>query len=209
MKFTKEEAVEKLNQKLTNGGKKPLRMSARTLEGQTETLLNLIANDETELDDFVEKIIPSLEAINSNMEHDMSEFIKKQTPTPTPAPKPNPTPGPEDALAKALERLSILEEKEASRGREAAIETKRKEIREYLSKNGVKNKEWVDMALGMVTLKEDVEVEGSAKEILALYNKSLAGGEPFVPGQPTPGGAGAPNYDDVKAIIKRNSGVQK
>ena len=31
MKFTKEQAVEKLNQELTNSGKKPLRMSAKWL----------------------------------------------------------------------------------------------------------------------------------------------------------------------------------
>ena len=76
MKFTKKEACEKLTALLTNGGKKPLRMSAKTLESHVETLMTLLDNDELELDDFVNKVKPMLESTNSNVEHDVSRGIK-------------------------------------------------------------------------------------------------------------------------------------
>ena len=64
MKFTKEQAFEKLKAILTNSGKKPLRMSEQSINKQLETLMPLIASEETELDDFVEKVKPTFETMN-------------------------------------------------------------------------------------------------------------------------------------------------
>ena len=44
MKFTKEQAFEILRSNLTNGGKKTLRMSEKSINAQLDTLIPLVAN---------------------------------------------------------------------------------------------------------------------------------------------------------------------
>ena len=77
MKFTKEQAFENLKGFLTNNGKKTLRMSEKSINKQLETLMPLVANDEMELADFVEKVKPTFETMNSNAEKDNSDFVKQ------------------------------------------------------------------------------------------------------------------------------------
>ena len=52
-------------------------MSEKSLRSQIETLMPLLADEEMELETFVEKVKPSFEVMNSNAEHDRSSFIKK------------------------------------------------------------------------------------------------------------------------------------
>ena len=53
MKFTNEDAYKKLVAKLTANGEK-LNLSQRSINEQIEALLPLVANDEMELEDFVD-----------------------------------------------------------------------------------------------------------------------------------------------------------
>lgn len=210
MKFTKEEAIEKLNQVLTNGGKKPLRMSERTLKGQVETLLTFISDDEMELDDFVNKVKGGLESINSNIEHDTSEAIKDykdKNPLPKPEPpKPDPK---EDPNSELLRRLKELEDRETARSREATISSKRSEIKKYLSENNVKNDKWIETALGMMSIDENTDVEERGKQMLGFYNDSLAGGEVIPPVTPKPGSGNTSDaFAAVKALRKRREEVE-
>ena len=206
MKFTKEQAVEKLNQVLTNNGKKSLRMSAKTLEAQTETLLALVGDEEMELDAFVEKVKGALESVNSNIEHDNSDFIKeykKANPKPAePEPK-GKEPGEEDPLKKALEQIADIQRQLQAREEQIAIEAKRSEIRKYLDTNNVKDDKWIDSVLSIATIGKDDNAEEKGKVYLELYNRSRAGGAPITPKTPTAGGeSGDDSFAAVRAILK-------
>lgn len=212
MKFTKEEAVEKLKLLLTNNGKKTLRMSTRTLEGHTESLMALVADDETELDDFVEKVKGNLEAVNSNMEHDYSDFVKNYKPTPKQEPpkKDDDDDKGNDPNKALLDRIAALEKMNADREAETKRKEKRSQIRKYLSDNNVDNNDWVDRMLKVTSIADEDDVEEKGKELLDIYNASLAGagGSDFTPRNPKPGDNDQTGqYDDVKAIIKRRNGV--
>lgn len=221
MKFTKEEAVEKLNQMLTNGGKKPLRMSTKTLNEHTENLMSLVADEEMELDDFIAKVKPMLENVNSNMEKDRSDFIKeyeKNHPKPEPKPgepKPGePKPGNEpdksqlDKLQEQIDQLVAQRDREAE---ERAVADKRAEIRKYLTDNNVKDEKWLDSFFAVVSIGKDDDVEEKGKSFLELYNKSKAGDEPLTPGTPSTGGGNDPKdmFAAVRALRKDPEDVSK
>lgn len=211
MKFTKEEAVEKLNQMLTNDGKKPLRMSAKTLESQTETLMALISDEEMELDAFVEKARPALESVNSNIEHDNSDFIRKyekEHPSPTKPTPPEPPVDPNDPNAVLAARIKALEDERNARSEKEAVELKRAEIKKYLADNNVKDAKWIDSVLGIATIGKDDDAEERGKTFLGLYNQSLSGGFPITPGTPSPGsGVDKDAFAEVKAIRKRREEI--
>ena len=208
MKFTKEQAVEKLNQMLTNGGKKPLRMSTKTLNEHAENLMTLVADEEMELDDFVTKVKPMLENVNSNMEKDQSDFIKeyeKNHPAPKPGdPKPgDPKPGDDPnktALEKMQEQLNEMLRKQRENDEKAAIDAKRAEIRKYLGDNNVKDTKWIDSILSIASISKDDDAEEKGKAYLELYNQSRMGGEPITPGTPSTGGG--PDPKDMFAAVR-------
>lgn len=187
MKFTKEQACEKLTAILTNDSKKPLRMSERSLQEQTEDLMNLLADDETELDAFIEKVKPTLERFNSNVEHDVSEGIRayrdsqqhdsngdgnKKTESAV-----------DDERLKLIEKelLELKKERDAARQAETA-KTKKEELKKWLSGKEVNDDEWVE---GMIALKDvnaDTDVEQTGQAILKLYNRSRSEGGNITPG---------------------------
>ena len=212
MKFTKEEAVEKLNQALTNGGKKPLRMSAKTLESQVETLLAFVSDEEMELDAFVEKVKGGLSAVNSNIEHDNSDFIKKyKEEHPEPKPKETkPEGGGDSPSDEVLRRLSELERERDERNERDAIAAKRSEIKQYLVDKNVKNAKWIDSILGIATIGKDDDVEEKGKVYLDLYNQSMQGGNPVSPGAPSPGdGGGADAFAELRQMRKQRAENEK
>ncbi|MBO7684823.1 MAG: hypothetical protein J6Y20_04650 [Lachnospiraceae bacterium] len=207
MKFTKEQAVEKLNQKLTNGGKKTLRMSARTLEAQTENLMALVGDEEMELDAFVDKVSPMLESVNANLEHDNSEFIKeykKNNPAPkTDDGKKTDEGKQDDPLQKALDEVAAIKKQLQEREEKEAIEAKRREIRKYLEDNNVKDSKWIDSILSIATIGKDDDVEEKGKTYLGLYNDSKSEGKPITPKTPNSGGeSGEDRFAAVRAAIK-------
>lgn len=211
MKFTKEQAVEKLNQVLTNGGKKPLRMSAKTLESQVETLLAFVSDEEMELDAFVDKVKDGLSAVNSNIEHDNSDFIKKyKEGHPDPKPTDSKDPPKDDPNAELMRRIAELEKKEADRTEKAAIEAKRAEIKKYLSDNNVKNGKWIDSILKIANIGKDDDVEEVGKTYLGLYNESMQGGAPVAPGSPSPGDSGGKDtFAELRELRKRRAENEK
>lgn len=217
MKFTKEQAFEQLRSILTNGGKKPLRMSEKSVNAQLETLIPLVANDEMELSDFIEKVKPTFNTMNSNAEKDNADFIKnwkKDHPDPDPDPnKPdpnNPDPNKQDPTMKALlERMEKLEKENNEVKQQKAISDKRKELVAKMKEKGISDTEWIDSFLGEVTVTADMDIEAKAESFLKIYNKTQAGG-----GDITPRQTGAPdpnqkdNFASVRDIMKRRNGVQ-
>ena len=179
MKFTKEEAFEKLKGLLTNNGKKDLQMSERSVNEQLEVLMPLIANEEMELDDFIGKVKTSFEVMNSNAKKDNSDFIKeweKNHPVTEP-PKNDPPKNnePSDAMAALLKRIDELEKKNAERDKEVILAQKRKDLLKAMKDKGIKDENWSKSFIEEISITEDFDVDAKADAYLKIYNKSQAG----------------------------------
>lgn len=181
MKFTKEQAFEILRSNLTNGGKKTLRMSEKSINAQLDTLIPLVANDEMELNDFIEKVKPTFATMNSNAEKDNSDFIKQwkeqhpdQNPDPNnPEPKkPTSTDNPE--IKAMMDRIEALEKENNENKLKAEVAEKRTELVAKMKEKGITDTEWIDSFLGEVTINKDVDVDAKAESFLKIYNKTKA-----------------------------------
>lgn len=214
MKFTKEEAFEKLKGLLTNNGKKDLQMSERSINEQLEVLMPLIANDEMELDDFIGKVKASFEVMNSNAKKDNSDFIKeweKNHPVTEP-PKNDPPQNnePNDAMAALLKRIDKLEKKNAERDKEAVLVQKRKDLLKAMKDKGIKDENWSKSFIEEISITEDFDVDAKADAYLKIYNKSQAGqtGNGSTPFGSSSNG-GDPNRKDplaaARAIIEQRN----
>ena len=179
MKFTKEQAFEILRSNLTNGGKKTLRMSEKSINAQLDTLIPLVANDDMELNDFIEKVKPTFATMNSNAEKDNSDFIKQwkeQHPDPTPNPNPeSPKPTTENPQIKAMmDRIAVLERENNENKIKAELAEKRSELVAKMKEKGINDAEWIESFLGEVTINKDVDVDAKAESFLKIYNKTKA-----------------------------------
>ena len=211
MKFTKEEAFEKLKGELTKGGK-ALRMSERTLNTQLETLMKVydtIASD-TELSDFVTMTLPSFSDVNSNMEKDYSDFVKtykpaqsqnKSTTQQQQQQQSNTTSTNDDVLSQLQAQLQQLQDKIEREEKEKALSQVRKNFKSELKTVGIKDDKWIDTYLTKINISEDLDIKEEAKSTLELYNLSKA----IIPdGSTTPyypsGGEASKkiSWDDVK-----------
>lgn len=214
MKFTKEEAFEKLKGLLTNNGKKDLQMSERSINEQLEVLMPLIANEEMGLDDFIGKVKASFEVMNSNAKKDNSDFIKeweKNHPVTEP-PKNDPPKNnePSDAMAALLKRIDELEKKNAERDKEAILAQKRKDLLKAMKDKGIKDENWSKSFIEEISITEDFDVDAKADAYLKIYNKSQAGqtGNGSTPFGSSSNG-GDPNKKDplaaARAIIEQRN----
>ena len=178
MKFTKEQAFEILRSNLTNGGKKTLRMSEKSINAQLDTLIPLVANDEMELNDFIEKVKPTFATMNSNAEKDNSDFIKQwkeQHPEQNPDPKnqEHPKPTPENPEIKAMmDRIEALEKENNENKLKAEVAEKRTELVAKMKEKGITDTEWIDSFLGEVAIDKGIDVDAKAESYLKIYNKS-------------------------------------
>ena len=181
MKFTKEQAFEILRSNLTNGGKKTLRMSEKSINAQLDTLIPLVANDEMELNDFIEKVKPTFATMNSNAEKDNSDFIKQwkeqhpdQNPDPN-NPEPKKTTATDNPEIKTLmDRIEALEKENNENKLKAEVAGKRTELVAKMKEKGITDTEWIDSFLGEVTIDKDVDVDAKAESFLKIYNKTKA-----------------------------------
>ena len=214
MKFTKEQAFEKLKGLLTNNGKKDLQMSERSVNEQLEVLMPLIANEEMELDDFIGKVKTSFEVMNSNAKKDNSDFIKeweKNHPVTEP-PKNDPPQNnePSDAMAALLKRIDELEKKNAERDKEVVLAQKRKDLLKAMKDKGIKDENWSKSFIEEISITEDFDVDAKADAYLKIYNKSQAGqtGNGSTPFGSSSNG-GDPNKKDplaaARAIIEQRN----
>lgn len=177
MKFTKEEAFENLKGILTNNGKKPLRMSERSVQKQLESLIPLIANDEMELNEFITKVKDTFSVMNSNAEKDNSDFVnqwKKDHPDPASSGN-QPQSGDVSPEMKALkDELDRIKAKMSASEKETAIKAKRSELASALKKKGVKDESWMNDFLSEINITEDMDVDNKAEAFLKIYNRSRA-----------------------------------
>ena len=195
MKFTTEQAIEKLKAYLTNDGKKPLRISDRTLKEHVENLADLVADEEMELDEFFTKVKSSFDSINANVGDDVSKAIKdykENNPYKKPTDnKPNEHgsdgDGDKNPNKELLDRLAALEAKEAERVKGAAIADKKNSIKQYLAGENVKNDKWIEKMLDMMKIEEDSDSDALGKQLLEFYNAEYADTGLVTPRRTNPG----------------------
>ena len=208
MKFTKDDASKELVAKMTTKGEK-LNLSQRSINEQVEHLYMLIANEEMELADFVEKILPFVKTSDANVRNDVSQGIKDyKNQNPIVEPKKEPVVEPNDPNKELLERLEALEKK----NRENELKLHNQNVKSNLSSKmkelGIKNAKWIEMMLDNVSITEDFDVDANAAKYLELYNTMQADVDPSV--TPNSTGGGKPDYNNnaikaAAAVAKANN----
>ena len=185
MKFTKEEAHKDLVARLTAKGEK-LNLSERTINEQLDALMPLIANEETELADFLDKVAPLFKTADANVRNDVSVGIadfKKSYKTEEKKEEvkdDKKDPQADDAYAKLLKRLDDLEnEAKANKAKETVNSLKQSFVAKVKEK-GVKDDEWLNFYLETAVIDENFDVDAKAEACLKFYNKSKAGIKPDV-----------------------------
>ena len=192
MKFTKEEFSEKLKDKLTNKGKKPMQQSERTFKKLVEKIyarLEKKGDDETELDDAVADYLEDFEEIEGNLNKDKADFIKDwkdkhPDPKPNDPPTPPAPPSNDDKFDKLMKKFEELEKREAEREKSEKIAKLRKELKAKLKKEGVDDAEWLDGYLKKLTITEETDIDEEKEDALKLYNKANSTTNQFTPGNP-------------------------
>ena len=221
MKFTKEQAFEKLKGFLTESGKKPLRMTELSLNRQLDTLMPILTDDETELDDFFEKSKESFKTMNSDAEFNNSNFAKNfekefkeqwEKDHPNKEPNKDEGEGEKGGLSKAvLDRLKKLEEKDAMYEAEKIKTEKRSELLKKLKEKKVDDTEWLNAYVKKLPINGDTDIDAEVDDALTLYNRSNS----HFDSNATPQGVGGRvkedehRDDDVKNLLKRNRGINE
>ena len=199
MKFTKEDANKELVARMTAKGEK-LNLSQRSMNEQVEHLYTLIANEEMELADFVEKVLPFVKTSDANVRNDVSQGIKDyKNQNPIVEPNKDPIVEPNDPNKALLERLEALEKK----NRENELKLHNQNIKSNLSSKmkelGIKNTKWIDMMLDNIAITEDFDVDANATKYLELYNTMQADVDPSVTPNSTQGGKQDYTANAIKA----------
>lgn len=211
MKFTQSEAAKKISGILTRGGKDQ-QLSDRTIAENLDSLMKVMVNDETELDDFVKQVEPLFKTWQANAKKDTSDFIDKwkekygePTNPPTDPEPPKPT---EDPALKAYEeRIAALEKKLAEADTKSVLAQKRKDLTDKLKEKGVKDDEWLNDLLSEVNITAETDIDAKAESYVKLYNKSKAkGGNPVPPANPNGGGTDDAWLKSIDAAVELDKG---
>lgn len=207
MKFTKDDARKELSLQMTAKGEK-LNLSERSLNEQLDTLIPLLANEETDLNDFVEKVLPIFKTADANVRNDVSaginDYKAKNPATPKKEGEKKQEVNVTSELDAALEkRIAELEAKLASADRETRVKAKRNEIVSKLKEKGVKDEEWANSLLSEISIEDDIDVDAKVASYISLYNRAKASYDPNA----TPGGAngGGNTKKELEDTIKEAS----
>lgn len=197
MKFTKEDARKELMSKIPNKGQ-TLNLSERSINEQLDTLIPLIANDETELNDFIEKVLPVFKTADGNVKNDVSvginEYKKNNPPqqtTPPTEPKKE-EPIVDNANEALLKRIEALESELEESKKTKTIKGIREQLVSEMKNKGVKDDEWIESFVSEINITEDFDVNAKAEHYVGVYNKMNARINPNV----TPKGTGGGNADE-------------
>lgn len=206
MKFTKEDACKELVKQMTARGE-ALNLSTRSINEQLEQLMPLLANDETELSDFIASTLPIFKTADANVRNDVSEGIKKykdenpikQTQKPTTT-----QPTGNEELEEMRKRLEKMESEYNSRIERERVESTRNQIVQKLKEKGVKDSEWAKSLVSEITIGEDFDIDTKVDAYLNLYNKVKAQINPDV--TPQNAGGGVQKDDET---IKQAAAIAK
>lgn len=203
MKFTKEEALEQLKAELTKGGK-TLHLSDRTINENVDDLLPLLANDETELSDFMKKALPFVKRTNANFEKEKADFIKTYKPVEEKketGEKPT-SPVGDETIAELKSKLEKLESMYETEKRNKTIGALKRSLKSKLKEKGVSDEEWLDTFIPELNITEQFDVDSKIDSYVKIYNKSKATTPPDVTPLNTSGG-GTGSLDDLWKDFKK------
>lgn len=199
MKFTKEDACKDLMSKIPTKGE-TLQLSERSINEQLETLMPLLANDETELADFITSVLPIFKTADANVRANVSAQVKEykeKNPIQEPPKKQEPSKKEDDEVAKLLERINALEQKNADNEKAKALAKRRSDVTAIMKEKGVKDGEWINDFLEAVSLDgEDFDAATRAESYVKIYNKTKSKVNKNLSPEESEGGGG----DDAKRI---------
>lgn len=183
MKFTKDDAYKELVAKMTAKGEK-LNLSERSINEQLESLIPLIASEDTEIAYFIEKALPFFKTADANVRNDISVGINKyksenpikqvQQTQETPPTNENKS----DANDELLKRLADLESKLEQQEKDKRTANIRSEIISKLKEKGVEDTEWSNSLISEIYITDDFNVDEKVESYLKLYNKSKSNVNP-------------------------------
>lgn len=203
MKFTKQEVLEQLKNELTKGGK-TLHLSDRTINENVDDLLPLLANDETELSDFMSKALPFVRRTNANFEKEKADFIKTYKPVEKEKSVENPNTPPvgDDTISELKAKLEKLESMYETEKRNRTIGALKRSLKSKLKEKGVSDEEWLDTLIPELNITEDFDVESKIDSYVKIFNKSKANTPADVTPLSTSGETSEKkvNWDDVKNV---------
>lgn len=196
MKFTKEDAYKELVRIMTEKGEK-LNLSERSINEHLDNLMSLLANDETELNAFVQQILPLMKTADANVRHDVSvgiaDFKKGYKPTTEPIIKNNGGEGGsgDSSNDELINRLKALEDKLKKSEEESKIKSIKMDFIAKAKEKGVSDEEWLKDYVDEISIGADCDVDAKVDSCLKFFNKSKAQLGGLV--TPKPGGG---NVDD-------------
>lgn len=209
MKFTKEDAYKELVARMTAKGEK-LNLSQRSINEQIEALLPLVANDEMEVAEFVEKVLPLVRTADANVRNDVSQGIKDYkdnnptNPTTTTTTTTQPTSG-DDAQAELLKRIDALEQRNKAQELEIKVKGIKSQLMSKMKELGIKNEKWMESLVANLNITEDFDVDAKAQGYLELYNSMQSDIDVNV----TPEGADGRKPDYIGNSIKEAAALAK
>lgn len=209
MKFTKEDAYKELVARMTAKGEK-LNLSQRSINEQIEALLPLVANDEMEVAEFVEKVLPLVRTADANVRNDVSQGIKDYkdnnptNPTTTTTTTTKPTSG-DDAQAELLKRIDALEQRNKAQELEIKVKGIKSQLVSKMKELGIKNDKWMESLVANLNITEDFDVDAKAQGYLELYNSMQSDIDVNV----TPEGADGRKPDYIGNSIKEAAALAK
>ena len=197
MKFTENDFSEKLKEKLTNKGKKPMNMSERTFKKLVAKIFKRMEknDDESEIDDAVEDYIEDFTEIEGNYNKDRADFVNKFKAEWKKNHNANDDDEVDDdddegeggtrksskeskkgksKLDLLMEQIRELKEQNTKREKEESIAKKRKELKSVLKKEGIKDKEWIDGYIKKLNITDETDVDDEADDALKLYNRQTS-----------------------------------
>ena len=205
MKFTKEQAYEELVRLMTSKGEK-LNLSSRTMNADLETLIPVLANEETEMNDFVAKVLPIFQSADANVRNDVSVGIKaykEQNPPTPPTPPTNPNQPQETELEQRLKALEEAYQKETRKNFERASKDS---LKAAIKAKGVKNDTWIDAMLSKAVFADDFDVTKEADSYVEMFNTMMAS---YTPSGVTPGSSNGGTDTHISDAIKAASELAK
>lgn len=199
MKFTKEDACKDLMSKIPTKGE-TLQLSERSINEQLETLMPLLANEETELADFITSVLPIFKTADANVRANVSAQVKEykeKNPIQEPPKKQETSKKEDDEVAKLLERINALEQKNADNEKAKALAKRRSDVTAIMKEKGVKDGEWINDFLEAVSLDgDDFDAATRAESYVKIYNKTKSKVNKNLSPEESEGGGG----DDAKRI---------
>lgn len=208
MKFTKENAYKELVAKMTANGEK-LNLSERSINEQLDTLIPLIANEETEINDFIERTLPLFKTADANVRNDVSVGIHKykaENPVQTKAPQTTDDKSQESTeLSALLGRLEAMETELANAKKEKLVLGTKSTLIAKLKEKGVKDEAWANALISEINITDDFDIDSKVDAYVNLYNKSQSG----VGKDATPQSTGGDKPDYLSDAIKQAAAYAK